>query len=104
MVIATTLSMMWETYVTLEFVGGRRILMILLQYEVNDYTDPSIVKDDLQSLQGQIAWLARNMNEGKEHAVRIKEDLEHLWVEFLQERRYFRHLIEEHLGSPSANH
>ena len=28
----------------------------------------------------------------------LKQDLESLWVEFLQERRYLRHLIEEHLA------
>jgi hypothetical protein len=68
------------------------------QYAVEEYSDPAIVQDDLQSAQGQIAWLARNTNEGKEHVSRIKKDLGDLWVEFLQERRYMRHLIEEHLA------
>ena len=56
------------------------------------------MQDDFQSTQGQIAWLARNTNEGRDQVSKMKKNLEDLWVEFLLERRYMRHLIEEHLA------
>ena len=70
----------------------------LVQSEVGDYANPEVIKDNLQSLQGQAAWLARNFNDGREHTTRIKQDLEHLWVEFLTEKHFFRQFIEEHFS------
>ena len=62
-----------------------------------DYSTPFVVKNKFQNMQKQTAWLAGEVVDDKRLLVQACQDLEHLWVQFLQERRYIRHLIEEHV-------
>ena len=62
-----------------------------------DYSTPFVVKNEFQNTQKQTAWLAGEVVDNKKLLVQAHQDLEHLWVQFLQEHRYIRHLIEEHV-------
>ena len=44
-----------------------------------------------------MAWLVGEVVDNKKLLVEARQDLECLWVQFLQERCYIRHLIEEHV-------
>ena len=49
-----------------------------------------VVKDEFKDVQPQTAWLAKEL-------VKTNQDLSQLWVQFLRERQYHWHMIEEHL-------
>ena len=62
-----------------------------------DYSTPFVVKNEFQNTQKQTAWLAGEVVDDKKLLVQACQDLERLWVQFLQEHCYVRHLIEEHI-------
>ena len=62
-----------------------------------DYSTPFVVKNEFQNTQKQTAWLAGEVVDDKKLLVEAHQDLERLWVQFLQECCYIRHLIEEHV-------
>ena len=62
-----------------------------------DYSTPFMVKNEFQNVQKQTTCLAGEVVDDKKLLVEAHQDLEHLWVQFLQERHYIRHLIEEHV-------
>ena len=75
------------------------MLTSLMQDPTTDYMNPVVIKDDFQSVQGQIACLSGIEMEMCREVSRLQQDLNHLWVQLLMERCYTRHLIEEHLSS-----
>ena len=56
-----------------------------------------MIKNEFQNTQKQMAWLVGEVVDDKKLLVQACQDLECLWVQFLQERHYIRHLIEEHV-------
>ena len=62
-----------------------------------DYSTPFVVKSEFQNVQKQTTWLAGEVVDDKKLLIQARQDLECLWVQFLQEHHYVRHLIDEHL-------
>ena len=52
-----------------------------------DYSTPFVVKNKFQNMQKQTACLAGEVVDDKRLLVQAHQDLECLWVQFLQERR-----------------
>ena len=62
-----------------------------------DYSTPFVIRNEFRNTQKQTAWLAGEVVDNKKLLVEAHQDLERLWVQFLMERHYIRHLIEEHI-------
>ena len=62
-----------------------------------DLNVPDVVRDDFQSTQGQIAWVACRGQNTSDHLAFVEYELKLLWVQVCLEQKYLRHLIKEHL-------
>ena len=61
------------------------------------YHVPEVVQMEFQAAQGQLAWLASQVQETSDHVALVEWELKHLWVMVRLEQKYLRHLIREHL-------
>ena len=66
-------------------------------FQEDCYNVPDIVRDEFQSTQGQIAWVARRGQDTSDHLAFVEHELKSLWVQVCLEQKYLRHLIREHL-------
>ena len=71
------------------------------------YNVPDFIRDEFQSVQGQVAWVARWGQDTSDHLVFVEYELKSLWVQVRLEPKYLRHLIKEHVlylqsSNPSA--
>ena len=76
-------------------------------FQEDCYNVPDVVRDDFQSTQGQIAWVARRGQDTSDHLAFVEYELKSLWVQVRLEQKYLRHLIKEHVlflqsSNPSA--
>ena len=76
-------------------------------FQEDCYNVPDVVRDDFQSTQGQIAWVARRGQDTSDHLAFVEYELKSLWVQVRLEQKYLRHLIKEHVlylqsSTPSA--
>ena len=79
---------------------GTRLLRwdgVTEDFQEDCYNVPDIVRDDFQSAQGQIAWVARRGQDTSDHLAFVEYELKSLWVQVRLEQKYLRHLIKEHL-------
>ena len=60
---------------------------------------PDIIRDEFQSVQGQVAWVARRGQDTSDHLAFMEHELKLLWVQVRLEQKYLRHLIKEHVLS-----
>ena len=89
---------------------GTRLLRwdgVTEDFQEDCYNVPDVIKDELQSTQGQIAWVARRGQDTSDHLAFVEYELKSLWVQVRLEQKYLRHLIKEHLlylqsSTPSA--
>ena len=66
-------------------------------FQEDCYDVPDVVRDDFQSTQGQIAWVARRGQDTSDHLAFVEYELKSLWVQVHLEQKYLRHLIKEHV-------
>ena len=66
-------------------------------FQEDCYNVPDVVRDDFQSTQGQIAWVARRGQDTSDHLAFVEYELKSLWVQVRLEQKYLRHLIKEHV-------
>ena len=89
---------------------GTRLLRwdgVTEDFQEDCYNVPDVVRDDFQSTQRQIAWVARRGQDTSDHLVFVEYELKSLWAQVHLEQKYLRHLIKEHLlylqsSTPSA--
>ena len=55
------------------------------------------MEDELQAVQGQIAWVARRGQDTSDHLAFMEHKLKTLWVQVQLEQKYLHHLIKEHV-------
>ena len=73
-------------------------------FQENGYHVPDTVRDEFQSIQGQVTWVARRGQDTSDHLVFVEHELKSLWVQVRLEQKYLRHLIKEHvLALQSSN-
>jgi hypothetical protein len=86
---------------------GIRILRwnrVTEDFQEDCYHVPDIVRDEFQSVQGQVAWVARRGQDTSDHLVFMEHELKSLWVQVRLEQKYLCHLIREHvLALQSSN-
>ena len=66
-------------------------------FQEDCYNVPDVVRDDFQSTQGQIAWVARQGQDTSDHLAFVEYELKSLWVQVHLEQKYLHHLIKEHV-------
>ena len=66
-------------------------------FQEDAYNVSDVIRDDFQSSQGQIAWVARRGQDTSDHLAFVEYELKSLWVQVRLEQKYLRHLIKEHL-------
>ena len=66
-------------------------------FQEDCYNVPDVVRDDFQSTQGQIAWVARRGQDTSDHLAFVEYELKSLWVQVRLEQKYLCHLIKEHI-------
>ena len=76
-------------------------------FQEDCYNVPDVVRDEFQSIQGQVAWVARQGQDTSDHLAFVEYELKSLWVQVRLEQKYLRHLIKEHIlylqsSNPSA--
>ena len=67
------------------------------EFQEDCYDVPDIVRDEFQSVQGQVAWVARQGQDTSDHLAFMEYELKSLWVQVRLEQKYLRHLIREHV-------
>ena len=67
------------------------------EFQEDCYDVPDIVRDEFQSVQGQVAWVARRGQDTSDHLAFMEYELKSLWVQVRLEQKYLRHLIREHV-------
>ena len=73
-------------------------------FQEDCYHVPDIVRDEFQSVQGQIAWVARRGQDTSDHLAFVEHELKCLWVQVRLEQKYLCHLIKGHvLALQSSN-
>ena len=63
-------------------------------FQEDCYHVPDIVGDEFQSIQGQVAWVARQGQDTSDHLAFVEYELKSLWVQVHLEQKYLRHLIK----------
>ena len=76
-------------------------------FQEDCYNVPDVVRDEFQSIQGQVAWVARQGQDTSDHLAFVEYKLKSLWVQVRLEQKYLRHLIKEYIlylqsSNPSA--
>ena len=66
-------------------------------FQEDYYNMPDVIRDEFQSTQGQIAWVARRGQDTSDHLAFVEYELKLLWVQVRLEQKYLRHLIKEHV-------
>ena len=66
-------------------------------FQEDCYNMPDIIRDEFQSVQGQVAWVARRGQDTSDHLVFVEHELKSLWVQVHLEQKYLHHLIKEHI-------
>ena len=66
-------------------------------FQEDCYNVPDVVRDDFQSVQGQVAWVARRGQDTSDHLAFVEHELKSLWVQVHLEQKYLHHLIKEHV-------
>ena len=79
---------------------GTRVLRwngVTEDFQEDCYHVPEIVRDEFQSVQGQVAWVARRGQDTSDHLAFVEYELKSLWVQVRLEQKYLRYLIKEHI-------
>ena len=66
-------------------------------FQEDCYNVPDVIRDEFQSVQGQVAWVARRGQDTSDHLAFVEYELKSLWVQVHLEQKYLRHLIKEHV-------
>ena len=66
-------------------------------FQEDCYHVPDIVRDEFQSVQGQVAWVARRGQDTSDHLAFVEHELKSLWVQVRLEQKYLHHSIREHI-------
>ena len=79
---------------------GTRLLRwngVTEDFQEDCYNVPDVVRNDFQSTQGQITWVACWGQDTSNHLAFMEYELKSLWVQVRLEQKYLRHLIKEHV-------
>ena len=79
---------------------GTRLLRwdgVTEDFQEDCYNVPDVIRDDFQSTQGQIAWVAHRGQDTSDHLAFVEYELKSLWVQVRLEQKYLCHLIKEHV-------
>ena len=66
-------------------------------FQEDCYHVPDVVRDEFQSIQGQVAWVARRGQDTSDHLAFVEYELKSLWVQVRLEQKYLHHLIKEYI-------
>ena len=66
-------------------------------FQEDCYNVSDVIRDEFQSIQGQVAWVARRGQDTSDHLVFVEYELKLLWVQVRLEQKYLHHLIKEHV-------